>query len=55
MMLLNRMSIRPGILWVTLNLALIIQCLQRNNIYFFQFHIPREMSSLTLGATLTPS
>jgi hypothetical protein len=23
----NRMSLRPGLLWLTLNLALIIQCL----------------------------
>jgi hypothetical protein len=27
MALLNHMSLRPGLLWLTLNLALIIQCL----------------------------
>jgi hypothetical protein len=27
MALPNRMSVRPGLLWLTLNLALIIQCL----------------------------
>jgi hypothetical protein len=27
MALPNRMSLRPGLLWLTLNLALIIQCL----------------------------
>jgi hypothetical protein len=29
------MSLRPGLLWLTLNLALIIQCLSWNNIFFF--------------------
>jgi hypothetical protein len=29
------MSFRPGLLWPTLNLALVIQCLSRNNIIFF--------------------
>jgi hypothetical protein len=33
------MSLRPGLLWLTLNLALIIQCLSRNNI-FFDFAYP---------------
>jgi hypothetical protein len=27
-----RMNLRPGLLWLALNLALIIQCLSRNNI-----------------------
>jgi hypothetical protein len=27
------MSLRPGLLWLTLNLALIIHCLSRNNIF----------------------
>jgi hypothetical protein len=31
MTLPNRASLRPGLLWLTLNLALIIQCLSRNN------------------------
>jgi hypothetical protein len=29
------MSLRPGLMWLTLNLALIIQCSSRNNIYIF--------------------
>jgi hypothetical protein len=45
MVLLNRTSLRPGLLCLILNLALIIQCLSRNNIYiyiffFFKFYIP---------------
>jgi hypothetical protein len=35
MALPNRMSLRPGLLWLTLNLALIIQCLSWNNIFIF--------------------
>jgi hypothetical protein len=35
MALPNRMSLRPGLLWLTQNLALIIQCLSRNNIFIF--------------------
>jgi hypothetical protein len=35
MALPNRMSLRPGLLWLTLNLALIIPCLSRNNIYIY--------------------
>jgi hypothetical protein len=31
----NRMSLSPGLLWLTLNLSLIIPCLSWNNIYFF--------------------
>jgi hypothetical protein len=34
MALPNRMSLRPGLLWITLNLALIIQCLSQNNVFF---------------------
>jgi hypothetical protein len=34
MSLHNRMSLRPGLLWLTLILALIIQCLSWNNIFF---------------------
>jgi hypothetical protein len=41
MTLPNRMSLRPGLLWLTLNLALIIQCLSWNNIYFFKFCGPQ--------------
>jgi hypothetical protein len=37
MALPNRMSLRPGLLWLTLNLALMIQCLSRNNIFIFVF------------------
>jgi hypothetical protein len=37
----NRMSLRPGFLWLTLNPALIIQYLSWNNIYiFFNFTYP---------------
>jgi hypothetical protein len=28
----NRMSLRPALLWLTLNVALIIQCLALNDI-----------------------
>jgi hypothetical protein len=52
------MSLCSGLLWLTLNLALIIQCLSGNNI-IFQFRIPckmflrnPKMSSLTPGGTL---
>jgi hypothetical protein len=42
MALTNRMSLRPGLLWLILNLALIIQCLSWNNIFiiFFNFTYP---------------
>jgi hypothetical protein len=41
MALPNRMSLRPGLLWLIINQALIIQCLSRNNIYiFFNFTYP---------------
>jgi hypothetical protein len=33
------MALRPGLLWQTLNLALIIQCLSRFFVYLF---IPRD-------------
>jgi hypothetical protein len=32
------MSLRPGLLRLTLNLALIIKCLSRNVLYFFVFN-----------------
>jgi hypothetical protein len=38
------MSLRLGLLWLTLNLALIIECSWRNN-FFFSFYIPRKTSS----------
>jgi hypothetical protein len=47
------MSLRPSLLWLTLNLDLIIQCLSRNDIFFHQFYIPRKKSSRTSGATRT--
>jgi hypothetical protein len=42
MVLANRMSLRPSLLWLILNLALIIQCLSWNNIqiYIFNFTYP---------------
>jgi hypothetical protein len=33
-----------GLLWLTLNLALIIQCLSQNN-FFFQLYMPRKVFS----------
>jgi hypothetical protein len=49
------MSLRPGLLWLTLNLALITQCLSRN-IIFFNFTypvrcllVPHKMFSCTPG------
>jgi hypothetical protein len=47
MALPNRMSLRPGLLWLTLNLATIIQCLSRNNSSFPHFYITRKMFSPT--------
>jgi hypothetical protein len=45
----NGMSLLPGLLWLILNLALIIQCLSRNNIFFiFQFYITRKMFRVPL-------
>jgi hypothetical protein len=52
MALLNRMSLRPGLLWLTLNLALIIQSLSRNNI-FFLFYVPPKISLRTPGVRVT--
>jgi hypothetical protein len=34
------MSLRPGLLWLTLSLALTIKSLARNNIYFYNFACP---------------
>jgi hypothetical protein len=39
-----RISLRTGSMWLTPNLALIIQCLLH---FFFKFYIPRKMLSLT--------
>jgi hypothetical protein len=38
----NRMSLRPGLMWLTLNLALIIWGLLRSK-FSFRFHILRKM------------
>jgi hypothetical protein len=47
MALPNRMSLRPGLLWLTLNPALIIQCLSQ--IYHFLIlQTPPKMSLRTL-------
>jgi hypothetical protein len=35
----NRMSLRPGLLWLTLNLVLIILCLSRHYIYYIYIYI----------------
>jgi hypothetical protein len=55
MALPNRMSLRPDLLWLTLNLTLIIQCLSWNNIYIF-FSILRspKMFSRTPGVRRNP-
>jgi hypothetical protein len=53
MALPNRMSLRPGLLWLTFNRALIIQCLSRNNVCF-QCNVPRKMSSRARGADAYP-
>jgi hypothetical protein len=51
----NLKSLRPGLLWLTLNLALIIQCLFRNNLFLNfaypvrRFLVPPKMSSHTPG------
>jgi hypothetical protein len=40
----NRMSLRPGLLWLTIKLALIIQCVSHNNIFFLSvLHTPRDV------------
>jgi hypothetical protein len=41
------MSLRPGLLLLTLNLALVIQCLSRNNNFFLQFYMRRNFFSRT--------
>jgi hypothetical protein len=46
MALPDRMSLRPFLLWLTLNLALLVQCLSRNTI-FCPYYIPRKMLSPT--------
>jgi hypothetical protein len=40
------MSLRPGLLWITLNLDMIIQCLSRNNLFFPPpiLHTPEDVS-----------
>jgi hypothetical protein len=56
MALPNRMSLRPGLLWLILNLALIIQCLSWNIFIFFYFtyplrclHVPPGVRVCNLG------
>jgi hypothetical protein len=43
MTLPNRMLLRPGLLWLTLNLTLIIQYLSRNNISLSILHTPSDI------------
>jgi hypothetical protein len=45
------MCLRPGLLWLTLNLALIIESLSRNNthIFLFQFYKLNTTPLLPLG------
>jgi hypothetical protein len=40
MVLPNRMSLSPGLLWLTVNLAPIIHCFSQ---YYYLFYIPRTM------------
>jgi hypothetical protein len=47
------MSLSPGLLWLALNLALIIQCLSQNNTYIFQFYVPRKTFSHRAGGKRT--
>jgi hypothetical protein len=47
MALPNRMSLHPGLLWLTLNLALIIRCLSRT--FFFNFTFPLRSFRLIPG------
>jgi hypothetical protein len=47
------MSLCPGLLWLTLNLALIIQCLSRNNICL-QIYITRKMFPSIPGVLIPP-
>jgi hypothetical protein len=55
MMLQNRMPLRPGLLWLTLNLALIIQCLSRNNIYFLaDLRTPQDVFAYPLRCFRVP-
>jgi hypothetical protein len=50
MALPNRMSLRPGLLWLILNVSLIIQCLSRS-ILFLQFLRALKMSSRNPAVT----
>jgi hypothetical protein len=54
MALSNRMFLRPGPLWLTLNLTLSIQCLSPNNIYIYYICIPRKMFSPTPYEVVPP-
>jgi hypothetical protein len=45
MVLPNRMSFRPGLLWLTINLSLIIGC--SYEIFFFQYYIFYKTFSCT--------
>jgi hypothetical protein len=47
---MNRMSLRPSLLWLTLNLALLIQCLLGH--IYISFYMLRKMFSLTSGVRL---
>jgi hypothetical protein len=65
MALPNHMSLRPDLLWLTLNLAMIIQCVSWNNIYIFLIYVPpvpgvfpalsTELEPRTFVARITPS
>jgi hypothetical protein len=47
----NRMFLRPGVLWLTLNLALIIQCLSWNSLFILYFTYPRGYAYPRLNTT----
>jgi hypothetical protein len=46
MALPNRISLRPDLLWLPLNLALIFQCLSWYNTFFFNFKYPLRCLSV---------
>jgi hypothetical protein len=45
----GRMSLRPDLLWLNLNLVLIIQCVYQNTVSLSNFIIPRKMFSRSTG------
>jgi hypothetical protein len=50
----NRMFLRLGLLWLTLNLALIIKRLPQNNIFFFNVAYPVRKFGVSLRRLHVP-